>query len=290
MRHLKLQPGFEVSILEFQINRDLQVEVQFVEPSFTFGCLLEGETPCDFADGRRQPRSSGVTLWAGLGTERFASVHTNPVRYASVTVSADFLRRKSDPAGLPMSSTVARALEHPHTRTAIYSGELTRETRAAIRMLMHAKANETIERLRVESIALNILCGRLEALSGPQHRSSAERPLRAADLERVREVRRILSEHPEHSPTLAELARKVGTNECSLRSDFRRAFGVTIYEFLRDQRMLLADRMLGDGRWHVAEVAEKVGYQCPSRFSAAYRQRFGVSPKRRRLSVMAADS
>jgi AraC-like DNA-binding protein len=284
---LELQPGFEVSISEYQLHGDSQVEMEINEPSFNFGCMLEGELPWDFADARRQPRSSGVTLWLGMGTERFAAKHSILARYVSVTATAAFLRRKSDLVGLPIPPAVAHALERPDTRSAIYSRELARNTRAAIRMLAYERPNETIGRLRIESLALSILCDRLEALSDAQQRSPTERPPRAADLERLHEVRRILTEHPEHSPTLAQLAHMVGTNECSLRSGFRRVFGVTIYEFLREERMLLADRMLADGRWQVAEVAEKVGYECPSRFSAAYRQRFGVSPKRRQLRATA---
>jgi AraC-like DNA-binding protein len=73
--------------------------------------------------------------------------------------------------------------------------------------------------------------------------------------------------------------RRVGLNEYKLKRGFRELFGTTVFAYLSEQRLALAKRMLLDTDKTAAEIAFELGYATPQHFSAAFKKRFGVSPK-----------
>ena len=100
------------------------------------------------------------------------------------------------------------------------------------------------------------------------------------DWEKIREAERILLEDICNPPTIKELAKLVGTNELKLKTGFKHLFGNTIYGYLTDYRMDYARLNFETSRVQVKEVAARVGYSNPSHFIAAFRKRFGVTPKK----------
>ena len=107
---------------------------------------------------------------------------------------------------------------------------------------------------------------------------ASEPRLSARDIDRLERVRRCLVEHLEAPPTLAELARAAGFNETKLKGGFRARFGASVCGYLRQIRMEEARRLLLERHLNVTEVAQRVGYANPSKFAAAFRRQFGMSP------------
>ena len=56
-------------------------------------------------------------------------------------------------------------------------------------------------------------------------------------------------------------------------------FGATVFEFCLARRMELARGLLLDGGMTISEIAETVGYEHPTNFTAAFRRRFNALPK-----------
>ncbi len=102
---------------------------------------------------------------------------------------------------------------------------------------------------------------------------------------RIREAARLLETDLANPPTLAELARRVGLSETSLKRGFRRLFGQTVFGHLRARRMQRARALLEGGECTVLEAASRVGYSNPSNFSAAFRREFGLNPKQFQLAA-----
>ena len=111
-------------------------------------------------------------------------------------------------------------------------------------------------------------------------RQEGERPLLQPDLlDRIHHARDILRQQLDNPPSLSELARLVGLNDCTLKQEFRQVFGTTVFGYLHDYRMQQAQQSLGMGGWSVGEVARMVGYTNLSAFSRAFTKQFGASPK-----------
>ena len=131
--------------------------------------------------------------------------------------------------------------------------------------------------LRMEAWALDMLAELTGSFSTPR---KAER-LTPLDRDRIHEIRQFLEAHPQQVGTLGELAAQYGVSASKLRRDFFLVFQTCIGGFINDQRMLMGKRLLEQGM-SVSQVAYRVGYSHPANFSAAFKRRFGISPRHAR--------
>ncbi|MDX2249014.1 MAG: AraC family transcriptional regulator [Bacteroidia bacterium] len=100
------------------------------------------------------------------------------------------------------------------------------------------------------------------------------------NVEKIRQAKKILLDRMSEPPALPELAREVGLNEYQLKVGFKNIYGNTVYKFLTDHRMDQARKMLDTGNFRVNEVSFHIGFTNPSHFIAAFRKKFGITPKK----------
>jgi AraC-like DNA-binding protein len=81
-------------------------------------------------------------------------------------------------------------------------------------------------------------------------------------------------------PGLKELARLSGLNEYQLKVGFKEIYGNTVFGYLLDHKLDHARTTLDTGKFQVNEVAFQIGYSNPSHFIAAFKKKFGVTPKK----------
>ena len=109
-------------------------------------------------------------------------------------------------------------------------------------------------------------------------------------LERTRQTHDYLVAHQDSRITLAELAAKFHLSQSSLKLCFKALYGVPVAGYLRTVRMDTAARLLRESDLPVAEIAHRVGYEDPSRFSAAFRRHTGRRPTElRRVACPCAE-
>jgi AraC-like DNA-binding protein len=141
-----------------------------------------------------------------------------------------------------------------------------------------AMPRETIcGRLRFESKVLDILA-RILSLDPSRYGGAAKRRSRKRGA--VDEAVDILQTEWAAPPTISALARRVGSNECYLKSDFRKRTGLSIGNFVRKLRMERALELIESGNCNILQAAHSVGYSNPSHFSAAFKRFYGRLPSR----------
>ncbi len=101
---------------------------------------------------------------------------------------------------------------------------------------------------------------------------------------RMFKAQRILVENYVLPPTIEQLAREIGSNRSTLTTEFKKFFGTTIFDFCQDYKMHKAQDMLLGGNMSIARIAEAVGYNHPTNFTAAYKKKFGYLPRKTRIS------
>lgn len=79
--------------------------------------------------------------------------------------------------------------------------------------------------------------------------------------------------------TMEELARSAGMSRTAFAQVFKRTVGETPMAYLTRWRMTVAANRLQDTRAPIASVAPSLGYQSESAFSAAFKRRWGSSPR-----------
>lgn len=100
----------------------------------------------------------------------------------------------------------------------------------------------------------------------------------AVRADRIDRARRLLTEDLARPWTVGEIARRLSWNVSDLQAGFKRRFGLPVHAYLKDLRLRHAARLLTGTRMSVYAIALETGWQCQSRFSSAFRLRFGVTP------------
>lgn len=77
---------------------------------------------------------------------------------------------------------------------------------------------------------------------------------------------------------LNELTREMVTNRNKISRAFKMRFGMTVFDWLREQRMMHALELLETTSLSIMQVAEKVGYPDANNFSTAFRRSMHMSP------------
>lgn len=94
----------------------------------------------------------------------------------------------------------------------------------------------------------------------------------------ISKAKAYIAAHYRESPTLEEVAGELHITPSYFSTLFRQLSGVTFREYLRNERVAQAQRLISEGGCRLYEVAEKVGYQSTSHFNRAFKEVTGMTP------------
>jgi len=103
------------------------------------------------------------------------------------------------------------------------------------------------------------------------------------DEENIRKIRRakeIILHRMTNPPSLENLAVEIGLSLKKLKEGFKELYGDTVYSYLLDHKMEEACRMLNTQKYNVNEVGLRLGYSTASHFIAAFKKKYGTTPKK----------
>lgn len=104
------------------------------------------------------------------------------------------------------------------------------------------------------------------------------------NVKRIRKAKDIILQRMTEPPTLPELAEEIGLSLRKLKEGFKQIYGDSVYSFLFDYKMEYARKMLESNQYNVNEVGLKVGYSTSSHFIAAFKKKYGTTPKKYLMS------
>ena len=118
----------------------------------------------------------------------------------------------------------------------------------------------------------------LDAMEPPEDDGRAPYFCRT-QVEKARAIRAFLAEHPAQRHTQEALSRRFGIALTPMKSCFRAVYGQSIGSWLTRCRMdRAAELLLADRSLSIADAAAQVGYESPSKFTAAFRRVMGRTP------------
>ena len=97
---------------------------------------------------------------------------------------------------------------------------------------------------------------------------------------KIKKAKEIIINRMAEPPTLANLSKEIGLPLTRLKDGFKQIYGEPVYTFLFDYKMDVARQLLASGEYNVNEVGLKVGYSTASHFIAAFKKKFGTTPKK----------
>jgi AraC family transcriptional regulator len=137
---------------------------------------------------------------------------------------------------------------------------------ATRRLWSELDARDSASELAIESLSGEI-AGRL----APIHRAES----RAGWIRRVRD--RIEYDYAD-PPTLRAMANEVGREVSHVATTFRKTYGKSIGEFVRDVRIWRTRTLLDDASIPLCDVASRGGFADQSHFTRLFKRRFSMTP------------
>lgn len=130
--------------------------------------------------------------------------------------------------------------------------------------------------LKVQELILLLAASPHELTSAPIRTESSDT--------RIKEIHRLLTADLTHRYTIEDLARRYHTNTTTLKAEFKSLYGAPIASYMREYRIRRACELLR-GSEPLATIARSLGYETPSKFTAAFKSITGELPSvyRRKL-------
>ncbi|WP_019910501.1 helix-turn-helix domain-containing protein [Paenibacillus sp. HW567] len=129
--------------------------------------------------------------------------------------------------------------------------------------------------------ALELVLVSIQSLKkGPQQRSDSKKSMRQRNL--FEKAVSYMELHMSAPLTIQDIANAIGCSERQLNECLHEYTSMTAYAYLKTLRLQRAKDLLEQTEMPVIDIAGLAGWQNPSKFSAAFKQRYGLAPKEHR--------
>ena len=106
-----------------------------------------------------------------------------------------------------------------------------------------------------------------------------------SQIEKIKLIHEFLTQNISKNYTIDDLSKLFNISPTPLKECFKMVYGVPIFTYMQSYRMNYAAKILKDnGDCKIIDVAGLVGYDSPSKFSATFKKKMGVSPRDYRKS------
>ncbi len=265
---------------DFTTIRDLQADYTLPR-SICVGTIFEGRW-CTAVNGKRVESSPPGTPAIYAYGEEMRAKSFQPegcrIRSTALLIGAEFVdsfhMSDEEPCMLALASLL---------KAKLFIRDLSRLSfinYTFLRMQQNPYRGKMAD-IYMQSLGLSAIVELASFLSGESTQPTTS-GLRRIEL--AQEAKLILDQRLASPPTAEELARLLGTNQTTLRHQFKETFGISIMAYVTGRRLEAAQILLREGTLQIAEIAYRLGYSEPTNFAAAYRRYFGRSPKADRFA------
>lgn len=144
-----------------------------------------------------------------------------------------------------------------------------------IQEICHCQRKDSLKKMYLQAKVIELLSIQLEELCTL---CSTGCDLKEGDAEKMYFVREFILNHISGYHSLPDLAKMAGTNEYTLKREFKSLFGFTVFEFWHHLKMEKAQQLLEENEKSIKQISEEVGYKNPQHFSTAFKKKFGMTP------------
>lgn len=136
-------------------------------------------------------------------------------------------------------------------------------------------------------IQVHLNLSRRQQAPPPAENAEGQEPEAESDPDAVlvNAVKRLIADNLAALPGLAEIARSVGTYREKLSQVFREQTGMTVFGFIREERIRRGEELLKDTDIDVQDIALLIGFNNAGNFATAFRERMGVTPSAYRQAI-----
>ena len=145
--------------------------------------------------------------------------------------------------------------------------------------ILQAKVHDSMKSLYFKGKVYELLCLYFNKNEDP---SIEQCPFLVDEenVQKIRKAKKIILDKMSDPPSLEKLAIEVELSLKKLKDGFKQIYGDTVFAYLLDHKMDEARKMLDSRKYNVNEVSLKLGYSTASHFIAAFKKKYGTTPKK----------
>lgn len=144
--------------------------------------------------------------------------------------------------------------------------------------IITCKRKGVLKHLFLESKVISLLLLQLEQLFYLDTKPCYFTKMDKNTIEKIYFAKELCERSLESMDTLKDLAKKVGTNEFTLKKGFKEIFGVSVYSYWKKLRLKTAKEILIENTLSIKEVSNLIGYKYVHHFADAFKKEFGFLP------------
>lgn len=156
-------------------------------------------------------------------------------------------------------------------------GTINTSIEQVIQQVLNCKYSGDFKKLFLLSKSIELLVLSAEACNVAENKKDIFLKTKT-DKEKIIAARDLINERVHRPPSLTEIAKEVGLNEYKLKRGFKETFDNTVFGYLTEQRLNLAQTYLRDSGKTASEIAYELGYSTPQHFNNAFKKKFGITP------------
>jgi AraC-like DNA-binding protein len=99
------------------------------------------------------------------------------------------------------------------------------------------------------------------------------------ELLRIEEAIKAIKRKPEFPYTVTDLSKEHGLSPTKLQEGFKILEGTTVTNFIRNERLILAEELIQTSDMNISEIVYSIGFTSRSYFSKIFRNKFKCTPK-----------
>jgi AraC-like DNA-binding protein len=261
------------------ISREFVFDAQQAEPEPWLLCHIpvEGRARLTLPDGAATDVDASRSAFF-LPVDRRAMFTLPPqtgLRHAGIAIRSD---RVQAMFGDELPEWIA-ALITDSAGKRLIAATTSGEMRRLASSLFQDSLRGALRSIFMEGVALQLVALQTSATVRDE---PARRPPSQRSRRKIEEARDLLLANMEAPPSLSALASAVGISSKALNVGFRRLYGGTVFEILRNERLEHARLALLDERLSIKQIAHRVGYSHVANFTAAFTRLHGEPPLRYR--------
>ncbi|MEC0106738.1 AraC family transcriptional regulator [Paenibacillus taichungensis] len=272
---MKIRQGFEVVISDMTLKEDWN---QYIHENrvFEINYCFSGDVDCIFKGNRYSTQVQSGNIYSMEDSEihlfkrakqrhQFLEIRFSPEQVLHYFENAEDYR------------SVEKWLKSQRGQISPLKNSVT--LKRAVNEMLQSSYLGALKRLHLECKIMEIVLLVLEKYTC-EHRSNVASYIKKPDVERLYATKQIIQDRLENPLSLKELARATELNEFKLKKGFKALFGMTVFEYIRDQRLEKGLFLMQYEQLNIGEAAAAVGYSNPSNFSAAFYKKYGCKPGR----------
>jgi AraC-like DNA-binding protein len=290
IERIEIGGGLRVFLTDAEARHDLTVEARDDRTDHWIGSqvTIGGGADIDFLDGERMQVMADRALLFRPSGRRAAYKLAAGARFHSAGYGLEIGRicRLFNGAVPPM---LAGLIEPAVDSSRVVAMPASRPMRQLAASLFTRRLNGPLRILMMEGVVLQLLA--LQAAAAAKGGACEPAPqLSAHERDAIYEARERLLADMRNPPSLGELAAATGLTEKRLNAGFRAAFGSTVFETLKNERLEHARIAFESSDVPLKQIAFRVGYNHVTNFVNAFTARYGAPPRqyRERLSTRAS--